>query len=307
MFYFYFIVFFALCAQNLQAYLEQFFAQYQRPVTVLEISDTQHFYTLGFAPKHRGVFITLCTGEKIDQVKKQVQELNNVVLLHPKEFSAGSVVQLSECEHIDVTLMHDCALLQRNPYLISALLHLGDYLIVEVPRGFYNAYLDDELRSLIFHRELRNHGFERLYFKQEKTFLRKARWVMSASAQSKQPSYTILSTFAEKKMIKGSQKKITDWVPGINLVTAIMLGVKYPTNDLLRANIKKFRIIDHNDPVIGNMIVQGRRVQLIDFADGRRNADQEKCLKAALRIFSWVHRPRDPLAMIQKYSEYVTR
>lgn len=302
----------ALCAinfnLNIQATLDTFFAQYQRPITTLEITDLQQFYSLSLASRYQGVFVLLCQSEKIDSIKKRVQDFNNVVLLHPREFSTSSLMQLASCEHIDVTFVHDWVTLQKNPYIVSALLHLGDYLIIDVPQHFYDKILTPELQNKVIAREQLNHGRERIYFQNFKTSLGKARWVMSQSAQSKQPNYRILSTFAEKKLVKGSHhKKISEWVPGINLVTAIMLNVKFPTNDILRANIKKFMDIDHNDPVIGNMIVQGQRVKLIDFEDSRRNADQEKCLKAALKLFTWMHRPKDPLDAIQKYSDYVNR
>ncbi len=227
------------------------------------------------------------------------------MLVHPKEFSTSSLVDLASCEHFDVTLVHDWAMLQKNPYIVSALLELGDYLIIDVSNTFVDKFLSEDQKSYIIWKQDLPYGKQRVCLKKLKTSLGKARWVMSALAQSRQPSYTILSTFTEKKLVKGAHKKTSDWVPGINLVTAIMLNVKFPTNEILRENIKQFMDIDHNDPVIGNMIVQGKKVKLIDFADSRRNADQEKCLKAALKLFTWIHRPKNPYAAIQKYSEYV--
>jgi hypothetical protein len=284
--------------------LNEFLAQYQRPITVLEITDLQEFYTLAFAQRHKGVFVLLST-EKVDSIKKKVQDYNNVVLVQPKEFSTSSLVDLASCEHFDVTFVHDWAMLQKNPYIVSALFTLGDYLIIDVSNTFVDRFLsEDQKKSIIWKHDL-PYGKQRVCFKNLKTSLGRARWVMSSLAQSKQPSYTISSTFTEKKMIKGAHKKTSDWVPGINLVTAIMLNVKFPTNEILRDNIKKFMEIDHNDPVIGNMIVQGKKVVLIDFADSRRNADQEKCIKAALKLFTWIHRPKKPLDAVLKYSGYV--
>jgi hypothetical protein len=291
--------------ENLDAMLEDFLAQFKRPVTVLEITDTQQFYTFSCAERHKGVFVLLSQAEKIDSIKKKVQEYNNIVLVHPKEFSTSSLVQLASCEHFDVTLVHDWSALQKNPYILSALLGLGDYLIIEVPYGFAERYIAEDLKDKIFCREGHSFGKERIYFKNLKRSLGKARWYMTASAQARQPSYTIVSNFTEKKLVKGAHKKTSDWVPGINLVTAIMLNVVYPNNAILRANIKRFREIDHNDPVMGNMIVQGERVVLIDFADSRRNADQEQCINAALKLLTWMHRPKDPYTAMQKYSEYV--
>jgi len=285
--------------------LDGFLAQYQRSITVLEITDLQEFYTLKFAGRQKGVFVLLSQAEKVDTIKKRVQDYNNVVLLHPKEFSTSSLVELASCEHFDVTVVHDWATLQKNPYIVSALLALGDYLIIDVPANFVEKFLSEDQKNKIVWKHDLPYGKQRVCLKNLKTSLGKARWVMSAWAQSRQPSYTILSTFTEKKLVKGAHKKTSDWVPGINLVTAIMLNVKFPNNEILRENIKRFMKIDHNDPVIGNMIVQGRNVKLIDFADSRRNANQEKCIKAALKLFTWIHRPNDPYATIEKYSQYV--
>ncbi len=285
--------------------LDRFLAQYQRPVTVLEITDLQEFYTLNFAGRQKGVFVLLSQADKVDSIKKRVQDYSNVVLLHPKEFTTSSLVEFASCEHIDVTMVHDWAMLHQNPYIVSALLALGDYLIIDVPVNIVEKFLYDEQKNKIIWQHDLPYLKQRVCLKNLKTSLGKARWVMSSVAQSRQPSYTILSTFTEKKLVKGAEKKTSDWVPGINLVTAIMLNVKFPNNEILRENIKQFFQIPHNDPVIGNMIVQGKRVKLIDFADSRRNANQEKCIKAALKLFTWIHRPKDPYAAIEKYSFYV--
>lgn len=285
--------------------LDQFIGQYKRPITMLEITDTQDCYSLPYAHCVNGVFVVLSQAEKIDAIKKKVQDYTNIVLLNPKEFSIHALVDLASCEHFDITLVHDWNLLQKNPHVVGPLLALGDYLIIDVPHTFAEKFLSEEhMDKIIWSHDLPQ-GNQRICFQNFKTSLGKARWCMSASAQSQQPSYTIVSTFTEKKMIKGASKKVSDWVPGINLVTAVMLHVKFPNNEILRDNIKKFLQIQHNDPVIGNMIVQGKRVVLIDFNDTRRNADQEKCLKAALKLFTWIHRPKDPLATIEKYSHYV--
>ena len=116
--------------------VDSFFARYERPVTVLEISDTQNFYTLWQAHYTPGVYILLSLAEKIDFIKKRVQKFNNVVLLHPSEFSTSSLVQLASCEHFDITFVHDCAMLHKNPSIVSAFMTLGDYLIIEVPIDF---------------------------------------------------------------------------------------------------------------------------------------------------------------------------
>lgn len=301
---FLFVLFLLFDRSNIQA-LDRFLAQYQRSITVLEITDLQEFCTLRFAERQNGVFVLLSQADKVDSIKKRVQDYNNVVLLHPKEFSTSSLVELSSCEHFDVTMVHDWAALQKNPHIVSALLTLGDYLIIDVANTFIEKYLSDDQKNKIEWKHDLPNGKQRVCLKNKKTSLGKARWVMSSIAQARQPSYTILSTFTEKKLVKGAHKKTSDWVPGINLVTAIMLNVKFPNNEILRENIKQFMDIPHNDPVIGNMIVQGRRVVLIDFADSRRNANQEKCIKAALKLFTWIHRPSDPYATIEKYSQYV--
>ncbi len=296
----YFLFFIGTCA----AHIETFLAQFRRPFTMLEITDTQSFQALSCAHAYNGVFVLLSKSEKIDSLKKKVQDYQNIVLVNPIDFGTDSIVQLASCEHFDLTYVHDWATLKSNPYIVGALLGLGDYLIVDAPRDFADQFLAD-YQSSITHVEQLGADRERIFFYHQKTSLGKARWYMSSAAQARQPSYAIVSNFNQKKMVKGAYKKTTDWVPGINLVTAIMLRLIYPTNEILRENIKKFMDINHNDPVIGNMIVQGSKLALIDFADARRNADQEKCLKAALKLFTWIHRPKDPYVAMQKYSEYV--
>ncbi len=290
--------------------LDSFIAQYKRPITVLEITDLQMYHSLSYAPNYCGVFVLLAQSEKIDAIKKRVKDFHNVIVLHPEEFttsSLSSLVNLAACEHFDITIVHDWSAVQKNSHIISALLNLGDYLIIDLPARVLQDTLPDEQKARIIWSHELPQGKQRVCFKHMKRTLDKARWHMSAPAQAKQPSYHIVSSFAEKKMVKGQQRIASDWVPGINLVTAMVLGMKFPTYDIVRDNIKQFLSIDHNDAVIGNMIVQGRKVKLIDFADARRNADHEKCLNAALKIFKWSHMPKDPYVALEKYAEYVHR
>lgn len=292
----------------MQASIEELLARYRRPVTFLEISDDHNnCYSTTNATRFNGVYVFLCTGShKVDHLRKKVNDqYNNIIILNPQEFSTTSLVQLAMCEHFDVTYVHNWSALYKNPYLISALLMLGDYLVIEVPQGFTDAYIPEDQKNAIIWRQNLLGKKERVCFRQHKTYLNQARWCMSAQNRAEQPSYTIVSTFEEKKMIKGHAKKVSEWIPGINLVTCVMLNLVYPTNDILRDNIERFLSVYHNDPVIGNMIIQGNQVQLIDFADARRNAQQEKCIRAALKLFTWAHRPKDPFKALQKYADYV--
>ena len=57
-------------------------------------------------------------------------------------------------------------------------------------------------------------------------------------------------------------------------MTFVMLSGVYPTDSMIRSRISSFKTscLMHNDLVIGNMIVRGDELILIDFDDARRSS-----------------------------------
>ena len=82
--------------------------------------------------------------------------------------------------------------------------------------------------------------------------------------------HTIQSTFTEKKLTKiGKSGKsiISDWAPGINLVTYKMYYGAYPSKDCVKDLCKSLSTIQNNDWLPNNMILQGKKLLMIDIND----------------------------------------
>lgn len=60
---------------------------------------------------------------------------------------------------------------------------------------------------------------------------------------------------------------ISDWVPGVNILTFKMYHGSYPTTEMLQKSMKKLKGIAHNDWSINNMVLSGHRLIFVDFND----------------------------------------
>ena len=65
--------------------------------------------------------------------------------------------------------------------------------------------------------------------------------------------------------------QVSDWIPGINLLTFKMCQGAYPTPEMLKEELSVIRDPSHNDWMINNMIVQGNKIELIDYNDPTHN------------------------------------
>ena len=87
-------------------------------------------------------------------------------------------------------------------------------------------------------------------------------------------------------------------------MTFTMLYGVYPNDTQIRREIRRLRktCSEHNDFVIGNIILQGNRLIPIDFSDNRRDADFYDCVEAALNAFKrGNNRLEDPREWIGEY------
>ena len=286
--------------------LDELLTLYKRPITVLEITSSQIAYVPTITRRYKAVGIELCDDKRaVQAVEKNIERYDSLVLLNPNELTLLQLRNLTECEHFDVVIIHDLNLLQtaHSQTFLDIACKLGNYIVVQAPNAWWGTIAEATKERALF---VETVGQNQAYcFQQEKRTLRKSRWDVSPTSLSSQPHYAIESTFEVKHLIKGSKKKVSPWIPGINLITGIMLNMRFPDNHYLRESIKAFRAIKHNDLVLGNMILQGKKLTLIDFADERRNAHQEKCIKAALKIFTNHRRPENPRDLLQKYVEYL--
>ena len=280
-------------------------SRYSRSITILEITQKNSMcYSLDIARHYPQATCVVVAHGRTDSVADILEQhaITNLVLLDPPALDTYSIDMLGKCEHFDVVIVHDVeALDQKNVIpMLRLLLKLGDHIFIDsaaslrIPEGT----LSQQSEVVATHA-----GRSFLYFEVLKSNLLLPRWSIRGNAPFKH--YEVMSNFHEKKLYKRATKTTSHWIPGINLLTFIMLQGLYPTNKMIRKHLKSFKDIDHNDLVLGNMVVQGASVVPIDFRDRRRNIHPEVCIKAAKKVFRLTRRFDSPRAALIRYSAYL--
>ena len=83
-------------------------------------------------------------------------------------------------------------------------------------------------------------------FSMNKKYLSKRRWNYR---KKKEAEYLILSTFTEKILTKkkGTSKTVSQWHPGINLLTFKQLRGDYPSKETILELLQPLGTLEHND------------------------------------------------------------
>ena len=100
--------------------------------------------------------------------------------------------------------------------------------------------------------------------------------------------YSIESTFSAKKFIKhkrGDSRYISDWQPGINLLTFKTLNGIYPHKKTIREHIEPLKGMKHNDMKIFNLVIQGTKIHPIDCNEKGRNFNTAKQVELIVDCF----------------------
>lgn len=290
--------------QNGGAIIEAFIAQYKRPITILEIGARTAPYDYSFTKRHPGTHVVMLQEGAERVVSNIIKDgITTVAVLSPEEIDNHMLEKLGHCEHFDVVIVHDLAELgSRNIFsVMNWLLKLGNHFFIEVPHKllerFPEALPKPEVVAMCKQEAL-------CYFNVERTDLRLPRWDAPFNAKR---DYKIQSNFLEKSLYKPLTGTSAAWIPGINLITFVMMRGIYPTDKMIRKQLNALEHIQHNDLVVGNIVVQGSRIAPIDFGDKRRNADINLHVKAALKVFRFGRRFRDPVKTLRMYREYVAK
>jgi len=204
----------------------------------------------------------------------------HLVIMTPRALDADMVDTFARCESPDCVIIP--AQLLNSCDMIEPLFRLGDFSIVV---GKWSGMAPGNAQFL--EEQVSLEGVVVTIYKTNKKGLDIARWMCRSQPRTGGNKYPIESDFAKKILKKGAIP--VAWKAGINLMSFLMLRGVYPTHDGIRDQIKKMKRLDHNDLVIGNMILQGTTVIPIDFADERRNGKKRRCIKAACKLLKKYH------------------
>jgi hypothetical protein len=282
---------------------------YKRPITVLEIGSSSSRYTLPIAinTKYHAICIALFEGDTTTLAHiAQYRKLKNVVILNPRGLPLNDVRTLGRCEHFDVVLVHGIDLILQEYFFtaINLLSQLGEFLFIQISSK--NTKLNMLPPSFKRIASTRNH---QLYLSHKpKTSLESGYFTAASTTLGKSSPYHIKSDFKEKWLFK--QQSQSHWIPGINLITFVMLRGIYPSNTTIISQFERMKhsIPFHNDLVLKNVIVQGTTLTPIDFSDKEGNhKNMRACLDAAITIFKDKSRFVSPRDWINRYYTVVDK
>lgn len=250
--------------------------QYNRPITILELSSCCAFYSRMIAQSTDRATCVVLESKRAPFIFQllEKQNLSNTILL-TQGITWDGIKRLTECEHFDIAIIN-MSLWQgviTKPF-ITWCQNLAEHLFVE----FLPTRLHSDCSSYITARgvELPSSAPDR-YQKTKMMLLRGSRTTLLRPSWLKGPkkgiSFSIQYDFQKKLFIKrkhtvqGDTTVTSEWQPGINLVTFKMLRGRYPSHNELKKAVLETKEIPHTDWNPHNMIVQGKKVVLIDDND----------------------------------------
>ena len=263
--------------------LEQFLKLYKRPFTMLDIGAAQGYHSLRAAWDYPdSVFVMIegnndtykLAGDQLLSICKCNNKLNNIVHLN-KKVIVDDLIHMGKCEHFDVVLAFNILHWLENRWreAIEALLTLGDNILIETPPSEESNKCKEIIQYLErlgaykvaeVPRHVNNKASPMYLLKSDKS--KNLTW--STWLHQKGISYEIISDLYEKKLLKsdGCEKVVTDWCPGINLITFKMYQGAYPLVDILKKEVERLKDEVHNDWMPNNFIVQGSKLRMIDYS-----------------------------------------
>jgi len=260
---------------------------YKRPFTVLDIGASEGYFSLRIASEY-DCTCTMIEGDKtllLPQICQLNKKLDNVIVLE-KFITPQDLKELGQCEHFDLVLAFNVVHQMKEGWkeTIDNLLTLGDHILIETPPPGCHTSANKELLPLIEeylsankngsvigqvprYGRPGNPGPDQKYsnvhlFQMHKNVLPKPTW-----GSPNIRFYPINSNFHEKTIYKARIDKTIDWKKGINLWTFKNLNGVYPAKDIIHQEIKRLSAFPHCDFTPWNIIMQGNRLELIDWDD----------------------------------------
>lgn len=295
--------------------LQGMLSRYTRPFTMLDIGARQGYFSLRAAYNYpQSVFVMIedntlakyYPNSNLLDICIKNKELHNIILFN-KEIIEDDLQRLSECEHFDLVVAFDLFSSYKNDWrnIIEKILNLGDNILIEVPNEQVDlkAYLKSNRLALLWKFE----NSDIWFFEGQKNLLLRRHWLRPLTS-----TLAIESNYESKKLIKDYDKiVITDWVPGINLVTFKMCSGIYPTCETIGKGVRALKEIVHSDWLAHNMIVQGNTLTMIDCNDPRHDNTipiDSRRNRMLFKILEWIKidNPREVAAFYHhKHMEYM--
>lgn len=278
---------------------------YSRPFTILEITSHKAEYIFDIAKNYDTTCVLLSLSDRHFAISESSRvSSDNVVILNPNHFSLEMLETLGRCEYFDLIIVDDLPskLKLYDSKTINLLLKLGNYLLIKTDESNYNK-IKDTVRysgSIVYE----NYP-DSICFFYDKKGLDIARWNKKHMTSSGFTRYPVESDFEQKNLCKPGKFK-DRWTQGINLMTFVMLEGVFPTHKMIQSSIRKLNGVKHSDLILGNMILQGRKIQTID-NDSKYSLKAGRGLEAAIKLFDNPNIFKNPELAYKDYSDFLNK
>lgn len=301
-------------ASNTFEIIDFFLKQYTRPVTVLsiELDSNQECIFESALNYPQSTFVILKTADKfLDLLPLHPSlnlddKLNNIIWLN-RQLEQEDIFNLCSCEHFDIIIISKILLHFPNNWknILAAFQSSSQTTIVELP--FSEETFDKNILLKKIHLHLKAKAADLIKVSDPN---QKAQEICYYILTNKAPFYLnkttivhplkmdyrlfqIHSDYHQKSLTKFRLNEdlneliYTDtmpWIPGINLITFLAFNGGYPSNHQIIKNLPLD--LKHTDWMPNNMIIQGKKICLIDENDPDNNPQQGNCSNFCLSKLS---------------------
>lgn len=246
-----------------------FLKKFEYPTTLLDINPSNIKESLAQAAQFDCAYIILTwPKKKIPYELCNKTQPENVILLQRKSYSHDYILHLASCEHFDITFCtypEEYTTETTHEFFLKNISFLADYTIITTKKKYISdLYIKNN--SVIYNTLSQDNYI--IIVEHKKSLLKRTTW---RSKEKEIAPYQIKSNFEKKQFYCNRRNIYTNWIPGVNLETFKHAGGTYPSYQEIVNELENFKHCEHDDMYIGNFIIQGKKLKLIDFNDPQAN------------------------------------
>ena len=286
----------------------KFCKKFNRPISVLDLGAAEGYFTFRLAEDFDGVFVAVESNPERKLLELCKKNNDPKVLLLNKQMNLKNLKNIKEVQHFDIVLALNIIHHFDEPFqdVLETLVSMSSFCFLEHPNSLENEStknsqrLDTEKLDLEKFKPILlnknpsglgnslNKKLERnlwlLQNTQSKTIDRGWRGASKYTEEfGPGNQISIKSNFNEINVDYGLRDEKRNWIQGIDLRTFLEYGGVYPTNKKIINLIDNLKIKNAKDLGPHNLILNGKRLFLIDQNDKLDAVNTKEKLKEFLK------------------------
>ena len=286
----------------------KFCKKFNRPISVLDLGAAEGYFTFRLAEDFDGVFVAVESNPERKLLELCKKNNDPKVLLLNKQMNLKNLKNIKEVQHFDIVLALNIIHHFDEPFqdVLETLVSMSSFCFLEHPNSLENEStknsqrLDTEKLDLEKFKPILlnknpsglgnslNKKLERnlwlLQNTQSKTIDRGWRGASKYTEEfGPGNQISIKSNFDEINVDYGLRDEKRNWIQGIDLRTFLEYGGVYPTNKKIINLIDNLKIKNAKDLGPHNLILNGKRLFLIDQNDKLDAVNTKEKLKEFLK------------------------